>query len=149
MPSDGQGADRPLEPPEPQGPDGSAPVEEFAKEAVDLSLEYLEDQLARQEPKQELLDRLGWTREDLANFVRQWKKMRDAAGQPETGGEAAQKEYDEAVKSLGLRPSGTELRHGRGTTDSVRKTDSRRFDPPAKWTERFRAYTRSIGKEGR
>ena len=147
MPSDGQGADQPLEPAEPRGPDGSAPVEEFAKEAVDLSLEYLEDQLARQEPKQELLDGLGWTREDLANFVRQWKKMRDAAGQPGTGGKAARKEYDEAVKSLGLRPSGTELRHGRGKTDSVRKTDSRRFDPPAKWTERSRAYTRSIGKE--
>ena len=143
MSSDGQGVDPATES---QGPDGSAPVEEYAKEAVDLSLEYLEDQLARQEPKQELLDRLGWTREDLANFVRQWKKMRDAAGQSGTGGEVAQKKYEEAVKSLGLRPSGTELQHGRGRTDSLRKTDSRRFDPPAKWTERSRAYTRSIGK---
>jgi collagen type III alpha len=147
MPSGSDGADRPAEPPEPQGSDGSAPVEEFAAEAVDLSLEYLEDQLARQEPKQELLDRLGWTRDDLENFVRQWKKMRDAAGQPGTGGQAARKEYDAAVKSLGLRPSGTQLQHGRGTTNTIRKTDSRRFDPPAKWTERSRAYTRSIGKK--
>ena len=147
MPSDGQRAERPPEPTEPQGPDGSAPVEEFAKEAVDLSLEYLEDQLARQEPKQELLERLGWTREDLESFVSQWKKMRDAASQPGAVSRAAGKEYDEAVKSLGLRPSGTELQHGRGRTDAVRKTDSRRFDPPAKWTERSQAYTRSIGKE--
>ena len=149
MPSDGQGSDGPLDAAEPQGPDGSDPVEEYAKQAVDLSLEYLEDQLARQEPKQELLDRLGWTREDLENFVHQWKKMRDAAGQSGAGGSAAEKEYADAVKSLGLRPSGTELQRGRGRSDSVRKTDSRRFDPPAKWMERSRAYTRSIGKEGK
>ena len=149
MPSDGQDSARPPDPPEPQGPDGSAPVEEYAKEAVDLSLEYLEDQLSRQEPKQELLDDLGWTRDDLEKFVSQWKKMREAAGPAGSGGGSAGKEYDEAVKSLGLRPSGTQLQHGRRKTDSVRKTDSRRFDPPLKWIERSRAYTRSIGKQAK
>ena len=143
---DGQGLNQPPEPQGPLTPDGSAPVEEYAKEAVDLSLEYLDDQLARQEPPQELLDRLGWTRDDLAHFVRQWKKMKGAARQPGAAGETARKEYSEAVKSLGLRPSGTELMHGRIKTDSARKTDSRRFDPPAKWAEQSGAYTRSIGK---
>ena len=146
MSPDGQGPKQPPEPQDPQAPDGSAPVEDYAKEAVDLSLEYLEDQLARQEPSRELLDRLGWTRDDLAHFVRQWKKMKSAVRQPGAAGKAAGKEYNEAIKSLGLRPSGTELKHGRTKTDPVRKTDSRRFEPPAKWAEQSGAYTRSIGK---
>ncbi len=146
MSPDGQTSDRPPEAQEPQAPDGSAPVEEYSKEAVDLALEYLEDQLARQEPSQELLDRLGWTRNDLDRFARQWKKMKDAAGQSGAGRNAAGKKYDDAIKSLGLRPSGTELKHDRTRTDSMRKTDSRRYKPPAKWAEQSGAYTRSIGK---
>jgi hypothetical protein len=137
-------------PPEPGLSEGSTPNREYAEKATDLALEYLEDQLARQEPNQELLDRLGWTREDLAQFVRKWERMKSAAQREDDSGRSGRRELDEALKSLGLRPPGSQLQGGQTGTDQVRKTDSRRFDPPAKWKARFRQYTKGIsqGKAG-
>lgn len=115
---------------------------EFTQKQVDLALEHLKDQLAKEKP--ELLEQLGWSREEAQRFLENWRKRMAAARQPGVQGEAARKSLNEAFKSLGLRPHGTQLKGGRTTADSMQNLrDAGQFDPPSDWADLFRAYTRS------
>jgi collagen type III alpha len=118
---------------------------EFAEKATDLALEYLEDELNKAEPNQEMLDNLGWKRQDLEEFVRRWQKMK--AGAKEAGPEKdnARQELDDELKSLGLRPSGTSMKGGQIKTDSIHKTESIRSPPPPQYRELYQEYNKSIG----
>ena len=118
---------------------------EYAEKATDLALEYLQDELNKAEPNQELLDNLGWTRDDLKDFVRRWQKMKADAKEAGPNGNSARQELDDALKSLGLRPSGTAIKGGRIETDSGEKTESFRSMPPVNLRELFQEYNKSIG----
>ena len=123
---------------------------QYARKATDLALDHLKDQLAKEKPDQSLLDRLGWTRDELAKFAERWAQMkRDAAGKgPQS--ETARKSLDEALKSLGLRRHGTELRGGQTARDRLQDLrDAGRFGAPAQWAEQFREYTRGVAGGGR
>ncbi len=137
-------------PPETGEPGGDDPNKKYAEEQTDLALQYLRDQLAKQQPDQDLLDRLGWTPEDLARFTRRWEQMKRAAAQKSARGEAARKRLDDALKSLGLRPWGTELRRGGTRTERLKDVrESRRLEPPPEWQELLRAYSRGVAAGGR
>ena len=79
----------PVPPPhEPEGqPDAANP--EFSKKQVDLALEHLKDEKAKQ--KSELLDRLGWTKEEAQKFLENMKKLKDSAQQPGSEGGPARR----------------------------------------------------------
>ncbi len=133
---------------QPQGDaGGDAANREYAEKATSLALEYLEDQLDEQQPDQELMDKLGWTRGELEEFVRRWRKMSEAAKVPRADPEATT-EWSEALKSLGLAPRGLrqEARAGGGLRTPT--LESRRHQPPPGWKERFRAYTQGMAAEG-
>ena len=68
---------------------------EFARQKTDLALEYLKDQLNKGEPDQELLDKLGWTAEDMSRFVARWEEMKRKANERGAGGKEAQKRLDD------------------------------------------------------
>ena len=52
---------------------------EYSRNATDLALEYLKDQMNKENPDKKLLEDLKWSREDAARFVAKWEKMkRDA-----------------------------------------------------------------------
>jgi collagen type III alpha len=130
-----------------QQPLGSeAANKEYAEKATDLALEYIEDQLNETEPNQELLDRLGWDRNDLEQFLRKWQKMKADAKETSPAGNGARQELDDALKSLGLRPSRSTIEGGRIKSDSILKADSIRSDPPPAWRELIQEYNRSIGE---
>ncbi|RMF96212.1 MAG: hypothetical protein D6741_10995, partial [Planctomycetota bacterium] len=120
------------------------PVLEYAKQQSDLALEYLEDQMKKGEVDQALLDRLGWTEADLAEFVRRWEAMRRAA---ETASSAPQaRRYREILKSLGLRPQQTSLEGGTSEDDVRGMHSGGQTAPPAGWDDAFRAYLKSLGR---
>ena len=50
--------------------------------------------------------------EDAEDFLRQWEEMQKAAAQRGPQGDAAKRELDKALKSLGLRPAKSKLRSG-------------------------------------
>jgi len=127
---------------------GTDPIKEYADEATDLALEYLQDQLQKSEPNQELLDRLGWNRGDLEQFVRRWQQMKADATQSGAAGDEARSELDDALRSLGLRPQGTGLESGGIESDALRSTEAIRTKVPAAWREQMREYSRSIGAGG-
>lgn len=142
--ADGQAGDAP-----PPGlPQGDDPNLDYARQATDLALEYLKDQLAKEEPDQDLLDRLGWTREDMQRFVDRWEALKRAAHQPGEEGKQAQVELDEMLRSLGLRPRGAALASGTGEGTRISNTrEGARSDPPSAYAEKYRAFTR--GKKRR
>ena len=147
------GADRPGssggQPGEGGEPGGTDPNLEYAQEQTDLALEHLRDQLAKQQPDPELLDRLGWSREELAEFARRWQQMKRSAKARGARGEEARHDLTEALRSLGLRPGGTQLDGKNIRTDQLMQRESRRIEAPADWSELYRAYSRGVAGEGR
>lgn len=125
-----------------EGPAAEKARLDYAREATDLVLEYLKDQ--KDQPDQELLDDLGWTSEDLKQFLAKWEAAkRDAAVNP--GG---QRELDEALRSLGLRPSQDKLRRGETRSDNVRGLGDvgPTSGPPSKYLEQFRAFKKGAAR---
>ncbi len=131
----------PPPPPPPPAPDD--PNLDYARKQTTLALEHLADQLAKD--KSELLERLGWDRAYAESFLRQWEQMRKAAGQPGPQGDAAKRELDKALKSLGLRPSKTQIQKGKSPTDKVQQLqDAGRFPPPLEWMDYYKAYNQGV-----
>ena len=136
------------QPPKTGEPGGDDPNLDYARRAADLALEHLDDQM--DQDNSELLDRLGWTREDAKSFLQKWAQMKRAAAGEGPERKTAQNELDRALKSLGLRPRGTQLRGGGTGDDRLREMrEAGRFDPPSDWSELFRAYTRGVTSGGR
>jgi hypothetical protein len=130
---------------------GSAddPNLEYSRKQTELALEYLEDQLAKEKPDQRLLDRLGWTKEELKQFVDRWQQMKRSAAEEGPRAAEAKQTFDDALRSLGLRPRGTRLEGGSVAEDRTQKADTRRYEPPAQWVDQVRAYSRGVNRGGR
>lgn len=134
-------------PPQGEAPPADPFNPEFTDRQVSLALEHLKDQLAKEKPDPSLLDRLGWSRQDVEKFVRNWETMRQAAKQSSTEADRAKGRYQEALKSLGLSPGGTQLRGGRTKADPQRTLkESGRFEPPPEFSELLRAYNQGIAE---
>ena len=116
---------------------------EYARRQSELALEYLRDQLAKEKPA--VLEQLGWTKDDARRFLDRWEAMRRAAVEKGPAGESARKQLEDALRSLGLRPRGTELRHGGLKAEQPQNLrDAGRFAPPPDWAEQLREYTRGV-----
>jgi len=119
---------------------------EFARRQTDLVLRYLEEELAKQSPDAELLDQLGWSPQDAAEFVRRWKELKQSAEEPSPKGKTAQKQLNEILKSLGLKPKSNTIQGNRQHQDELRGMDAGRdVPPPPQWSEYFQAYLKSLG----
>ncbi|MFN9915046.1 MAG: hypothetical protein ACK53L_20825, partial [Pirellulaceae bacterium] len=72
-------------------------------------------QRERDQPDPELLQRMGWTKEQLQAFVDRWMKAKEEAARfPEK-----KRESDEALRSLGLMPSAGRTRQANGRNDGL------------------------------
>jgi hypothetical protein len=140
----------------PQGEPQSAPSKppagdeanlEYARKATDLALEHLKDQLAKDQPDQELLDKLKWSKEDLQRFVDHWERMKRQAAQPGPAGNEAKQKLDDSLRGLGLQPRGTQLERNTTISDNQRNfRSSRRTAPPPEYAEQVKAYKRQLGE---
>lgn len=130
-------------PPQTEDSQGEEYNKQYADKVTDLVLEEFQKQLAKQKPDQELLDSLGWSREELERFTKRWAAMKKAAKEGEAP--AARRELDDALRSLGLAPSRTDLRGGTQKDEIDRLRERPRIAPPAKWAPQTKAYKQSIG----
>lgn len=112
-------------------------------------LNRLEEDLQRGEVDRELLDRLGWTKEDLQRFsdrLRQQLQSLDEAGAEETpASQARRRQFEEMLKSLDLRTP-QESRAGREGGRATEGVGSREVPVPAEYREAYEAFTRSLSK---
>jgi hypothetical protein len=95
-----------------------------------------------EEGRTDVIDSLGWTREQAQAFLDRWARIaRDA----KEGGPKKQEEFDRAVRSLGLTPAG--VRRTREPPPDARggQAEGRRSRPPFEYREQFEAFTRGSG----
>lgn len=118
---------------------------EYARKQTDLVLEKLADQLRRKQVDEQLLEELGWSEEDLRKFVARWRARKEAAQREDAAGEAARRELDEALRSLGLRRGPLQQRAVR--QDTLRDLrEGYRGPVPPEFQERLRAYNRGVSR---
>ena len=110
---------------------------EYAKEATDMVLDYLDE--TREQVDPELLKDLNWTEQDLERFRQRWEKVRDLKQAPSDV--KPNSELEDALKSLGLKPKarGTGTREGDDGFRSLRDSGNRR-KAPAAFRDAFDAF---------
>lgn len=115
---------------------------EYARRATEMVLNHLKDEAHRPDP--ELLKRLGWTPEDLAEFLRRWQALARAAEEDPAG----RRELDEALRSLGLRDPAVRKRSGGSTSDQQRdlRDAGNRSSPPPAYRELFDAFRKGAAR---
>ncbi|HJQ79528.1 MAG TPA: hypothetical protein VJ828_06215 [Lacipirellulaceae bacterium] len=141
-------ADSPARSTQGEAPPGDEANLDYARKQTDLVLDKLADQLNKKDVDDQLLKDLGWSEEDLRRFVDRWQQRKNAARQNDQTGKSAERELDEALRSLGLRP---------GTLQQNIRKDDRQRDlregfrgpVPAKYREQLQRYNRGVSRAGR
>jgi hypothetical protein len=92
----------------------------------------------------EVLDELGWTREEARAFLARWEAMRRQA---DSADPVKRAEFERELRSLGLRPAG--VQSGRDVPADVRggQAEGRRSRPPSGYRERFKAFLQGTSGE--
>jgi hypothetical protein len=133
------------------GDDGPPPAGELewteqdrahARNAADLAIEHLRDSLG--EGRRDVLDALGWTPEQARAFLERWQALRRLAGSADM---RERGEYDRALRSLGLRPSGVTSSREVPADAPGGQAEGRRTRPPASYREQFQAYQQGTDGE--
>ena len=115
---------------------------DYARKTTEMVLDYLKDQ--KDEPDSELLDKLGWTQEELNAFLKRWQQLKRAAAEDKAG----ERELDESLRSLGLRPSRDRSRTGGTKTDDVRglRDSGSQSAPPRGYQKLFDAFKKGAAR---
>jgi len=88
---------------------------------------------------------LGWSEADLRKFVDRWKERKKAAERDDASADAAKRELDEALRSLGLRHG--QLKQGAVQDDTMRDLrEGYRGPVPLEYQERLRAYNQGVSR---
>lgn len=106
---------------------------EYAKNATNMALEYLQRQ--KDQPDPELLKELNWTKEDLNRFLERWQKKRDAL----EGDQQQRFDAEQDLRSLGLRPPQSKAEAVKGNQDQMRNLQDSgpRVAPPKALKSQF------------
>ena len=113
-----------------------------ARNSADLAVEHLRDSVAAGET--DVLDALGWTRDQAQAFIDRWQAMRRLADSDDP---RQRGEFERAVRSLGLRPGG--VRSSRDVPADVQggQAEGRRSRPPSEYREQVRAFLQGTSGE--
>lgn len=124
---------------------------EYGRQATDLALKRLEDQIERGEVNDDWLKEMGWDKADASQFLDRMKdrmNQRDAST-PEAL--AKQRQFNEWLKRLNKprtnakRRSGAEVRN-LGPRDLI---NARKSTPPAELRDIYEAYQRGISERSK
>ena len=113
-----------------------------------MVLKRLENELARGEVDQKLLEELGWTKKDMQKFaerLRQQVHNRGDNNSPQS--QARRQQFEETLKSLNLRSKGSR-RLGNNVLKQTPSSGfgSGRLRVPAEYRDAVEAYTRNLSK---
>jgi hypothetical protein len=113
---------------------------DYAKEATNLALEYLERQ--KDQPDPELLKEMNWTKEDLNRFLERWKKTLESVDKQGSNRELAEQD----LRSLGLRPPKSKATGVRGDEDQFRNLQDGgpRVTPPKSLKSQFESVKKAL-----
>ena len=109
-----------------------------------MVLDYLDQ--TRDAPDRELLEELNWSEADLKRFAERWNKVRSREQSAQPG---ANRDVEEALKSLGMRKPSDTTQNRREAADDLRgvRDSGNRRPVPAAHRDAFEAFRRAIGKQ--
>ncbi len=115
----------------------------YNKQAANLVLKKLEQDLKRGEVDQKLLDEFGWTEQDVKKYTERLRKHLNKTGRDRSPqAEVQQTQFQELLKGL-------KLRRGRNDRDRSTAGVAQRPRPvPTEYREDYEAYTRRLSKQG-
>lgn len=117
---------------------------EYAQQQTDLILDQLDDQLRKRQVDNELLDKLGWSQDELRRFVDRWKNLKNQA---DNGDPDGKQELNDALRSLGLSPNRRTGFRSQTPEDRLRELqDAYRGRIPLEYAEQVRAYIKGTAK---
>jgi collagen type III alpha len=123
------------------------PAVDEAAAAASLALKRLEKELDRGIVDPKLLEELGWTKEELAEFKERLQKQleeRELNDQQKKERSISQKSFEEMLKSIDVKSSGKE-REGRSDRDRDQQdTTNRQPVVPKRYQQWYEMYQRSI-----
>ena len=126
-------------------PEADPANEDFSKEAANLVLKRLEDELQRGKVDPELLKKLGWTKEDVSKFA---GRIRDNVDVPQDDNspqsQARRRQFEDLLKSITIKSQGTKRT---GRSERTRKTDSinsQDIPVPLQFREAVKLYRRNL-----
>jgi hypothetical protein len=131
-----------------QGPPPSRETEwgsqelENARNAADLALEHLRTTV--DSGRTDVLDELGWTRDQARAFLDRWESMRRQSESPDL---QKRGEFERVLRSLGLRPAGVQSSREVPADAKGGQAEGRRSRPPSDYRERFKAFLQGTSGE--
>ncbi len=126
----------------------SEPDLEAARQATDLALKRLEDQLERGDVDEKWLKEMGWDEADAAQFLDRMKDRLNNRNADTPEARAQQKQFNNWLKQLN-KPAGQPARR---TGSAVRNRaardvfNTRRAAPPAELRDIYEAYQRGVSE---
>ncbi len=128
-------------------PPAEAADPDFQRKAAELVLQKLKDELERGEASPELLEELGWTREQLQRFVDRMSQElnREKGESPES--EARRIQFEEMLRNLNVKPKATKRTADEEPRREIEQTESRRTPIPAEYRKAWERYTERLNKQ--
>jgi hypothetical protein len=143
-----EGAAAPQGGPVAEGPPPSRETEwgaqelENARNAADLAIEHLRNTV--ESGRTDVLDELGWTRDQARAFLERWEAMRRQADSPDV---QKRGDFERVLRSLGLRPAGVQSSRDVPADAKGGQAEGRRSRPPSDYRERFKAFLQGTSGE--
>ena len=131
-----------------QGPPPSRETEweqqdlENARNAADLAIEHLRTTV--ESGRTDVLDELGWTRDQARAFLDRWETMRRQSESPDP---QKRGDFERVLRSLGLRPAGVQSSRDIPSDAKGGQAEGRRSRPPSDYRERFKAFLQGTSGE--
>ena len=115
---------------------------ENARNAADLALKHLRNTV--DSGRTDVLDELGWTRDQARAFLDRWEAMRRQSASPDL---QKRGEFERVLRSLGLRPAGVQSSRDVPADAKGGQAEGRRSRPPSDYRERFKAFLQGTSGE--
>ena len=115
---------------------------ENARNAADLALEHLRKTV--ESGRTDVLDELGWSRDQARAFLERWETMRRQSESPDV---QKRGEFERVLRSLGLRPAGVQNSRDVPADAKGGQAEGRRSRPPSDYRERFKAFMQGTSGE--
>ena len=137
-PSNGTGGNSTPPPPGETQPGDDANLD-YARKQTDLILDRLDDQLKKQEVDKNLLEKLGWTQDELRRFVDRWKNLKSQTHKSDSPD--ANQQLNDALRSLGLQRNRRTGYQSKISQDKLRDLrDAYRGRVPLEYQEQVNRY---------
>lgn len=121
---------------------------EYNRQAAELVLQRLKDDLNQDNVDPKLLEELGWTPEQLQRFVdRLAKQLEKPAEELSPQEEARRNQFEAMLKTLDLKGTGAKRAGDKSAQREVEQSGGRRSPVPNDYKAAYEAFTKTLSKQ--